>query len=142
MSEYTLSDACHQLIRLAILVALMYSFTLILDSKLWYIAIPCASVLYLLIFKLFQIIVESVSEYESIGTFDQVFFLDDLKNNSNLLGTLYFDEFQFQPMKDFLLKKSHGLHKCRSKVVKMFGMYWFKKMGQKEWDEKKSKVVV
>jgi len=24
----------------------------------------------------------------------------------------------------------------------MFGKYWFQKMGEKEWNEKKSKVVV
>ena len=77
-----------------------------------------------------------------MGTFDEVFFLDDRKNNSNILGALHFDQFEFESMRDFLHSRSENLHKCRSKVVKMFGMYWYKKMSQKEWNEKKNKVIV
>ena len=45
-------------------------------------------------------------------------------------------------MRDYILQKSEGVHKCRSKVVQMFGKYWFKKMTEKEWNEKKGKVIV
>ena len=40
-----------------------------------------------------------VSGLESMGIFDEVFFYDDSLNNSNILGALYFDEFEFESMR-------------------------------------------
>jgi hypothetical protein len=77
-----------------------------------------------------------------MGVFDEVFFLDDRLNNSNIVGALYFDEFEFESMRDYLMAKSSGLHKCRSKVVKRYGMYWYLKMSKEEWESKKNKNVV
>jgi hypothetical protein len=34
--------------------------------------------------------------YESLGAFDAIFFLDDPKNYSNILGAMYFDSFDFE----------------------------------------------
>ena len=76
-----------------------------------------------------------------MGIFDEVFFLDDRLNNSNIVAALYIDEFKFDSMRDYLINKSEGLHKCRSKVVKRFGVYWFLKMSDKEWESKKSRHI-
>ena len=45
-------------------------------------------------------------------------------------------------MKEYLMKKTEEMHKCRSKLVKKFGIYWFKKMTPEEWAQKKDDVVV
>jgi hypothetical protein len=89
-------------IRLSILFTLCYQNTLFWNSNLT-VSIFAGSLQYLLIYKLFQITVYHLFHYESMGTFDYVFFLDDLKNNSNILGAIYFDQFEFDSMRDFLL---------------------------------------
>lgn len=76
-----------------------------------------------------------------MGIFDEVFFLDDRHNNSNIVGAMYFDQFEFLSMREYLISKSEGLHKCRSKVVKRFGIWWYLKMSSDEWEEKKAKNV-
>jgi hypothetical protein len=37
--------------------------------------------------------------YEKLGVFDEIFFLDDYKNNSIVLGTMFLDKFDFDQMK-------------------------------------------
>jgi hypothetical protein len=67
--------------------------------------------------------------YDTLGAFDLVFFCDHPENNSNILGALYFDQFNFEDMKKYLHAKTENLHKCRSKIEIKFGMHWYKKMG-------------
>ena len=62
---------------------------------------------------------------EGLGPFDAVFLLDDKKNYSNIVGFLQFEKFEFESMRDYLLDKTANIHKCRSKLVKWFGIYWF-----------------
>ncbi len=45
-------------------------------------------------------------------------------------------------MKNYLIEKTSTLNKGRSKLAKRFGIYWFQKMSEKEWNEKKSDVFV
>ena len=87
-------------------------------------------------------VVQKVMKCESMVTFDEVFLLDDPKNYCNILGHCLFDEFEFEEMRDYLLQKSANIHKCRSKVVSMFGKYWFQEMDEKEGNSKKNKVIV
>ena len=74
---------------------------------------------------------------ESLGAFDSVFLLDDKNNYSNILGCMFFEKFEFESMKDYLLGKTENLHKCRSKLVKVFGINFFKKISKEEWELKK-----
>jgi hypothetical protein len=91
MINYSFNDGFYQVIRLSILFTLCYQNTLFWNST--FISILAGGLEYLLIYKLFQITVYHLFDYESMGTFDYVFFLDDLKNNSNILGAIYFDQF-------------------------------------------------
>ena len=79
---------------------------------------------------------------EGLGAFDSVFLLDDEQNYSNILGCMIFEKFEFESMRDYLFDKTENLHKCRSKLVKVFGIDFFKKMSKEEWDLKKDEVIV
>ena len=67
---------------------------------------------------------------EALGGFDAIFLLDDKKNIANIVGVIFFEEFEFESMKEYLLMKTTELHKCRSKLVKKFGIYWWKRMSE------------
>ena len=82
------------------------------------------------------------SRCENLGPFDAIFLLDDEVNIANVLGTLYFEKFEFESMKNYLEAKTADIHKCRSKLVKKFGLWWYQEMGEKEWQEKKNSVFV
>ena len=43
-------------------------------------------------------------------------------------------------MKNYLLAKSETIHKCRHKLGKHFGVYWYERLTKSEWDEKKGAV--
>ena len=97
--------------------------------------------LYLALRKVFYLIMLHFKECESLGPFDEMYFFDTEKHMANYVGTTFFDPFEFESMRDYLFAKTENIHKSRSKVVKKFGQYWFKKMSKKEWDAKKSKVI-
>jgi hypothetical protein len=40
-------------------------------------------------------------------------------------------------MSTYLTQKAETIHKCRHKLGKHFGTYWYQKMEDKEWNEKK-----
>jgi hypothetical protein len=79
---------------------------------------------------------------ESLQPFDAVFLQDDPLNRSNIVGALYTEPFEFERMKSYFIAKTENIHKCRSKVVKKFGQFWFQKMSEEEWETKKDKVFV
>lgn len=56
------------------------------------------------------------------------------------MGTLFFEKFEFEDMRDYLMERTCLLHKCRSKLVKKFGLWWFQRMSLEEWDSKKHDV--
>ena len=64
--------------------------------------------------------------YEALGSFDSFFLLDDSKHVSNEIGVLYFEKFEYERMKMYLESKTKNFHKCRSKLVKKFGLHYFK----------------
>ena len=78
--------------------------------------------------------------YEALGSFDSVFLLDDSKHVANVIGVLYFQNFEHEDMKKYLESKTKNLHKCRLKLVKKFGLYWFKQMEEAEWNQKKNAI--
>ena len=96
---------------------------------------------YLAIKTAFEWIMFYTCDCESMGAFDAVYFLDDNKNYSNVVGPTFFQKFDFEGMRDYLFKKTENIHKCRSKIVKKFGLYWYKQMTPEEWEIKKHKVV-
>ena len=52
-----------------------------------------------------------------------------------------FQKFEFEEMRDHLLGKLEKIHKCKSKLVKVFGIYWFQEMSPEEWANKKDAVI-
>lgn len=83
-----------------------------------------------------------VFKYEALGPFDALFLLDDPKNISNIVACCYIEPFEFDSMKRHLLKKLDKLHKCRSKLVKFLGLWWFKEMDDVEWLAKQEYAIV
>jgi hypothetical protein len=51
--------------------------------------------------------------------------MDDKKNMTNIVGTLFFEKYEFEEMRDYLIDKTSTVHKCRSKLAKKFGMWWW-----------------
>lgn len=73
---------------------------------------------------------------EALTGFDNIFMLDDKMNISNIVGALFFEEFEFEEMKNYIHSKTGKLHKCRSKLVESVGVYWWQKMSDQEWEIK------
>lgn len=51
------------------------------------------------------------------------------------MGVGFFEKFDYLSMKEHHINKSQYIDKCRSKLVKQFGLYWFQKMSDEEWKE-------
>jgi len=79
---------------------------------------------------------------ESLGVFDAVFLLDDRKNLSNIIACSFHEPINYESMKKYIWAKTENLHKCRSKLTKKFGMWWFEEMNEAEWLAKRDDVVV
>ena len=80
--------------------------------------------------------------YEALTLTDALFMLDDPLNLSNCLATISFAPYDAQHMRQYLLTKLGSFHRCRSKLVKIMGLWWFKKMPEAEWNLKKDAVVI
>ena len=99
-------------------------------------------VVYVLIFMAFEQFMLTFFKCEGLGAFDSIFLLDDKKSYSNILGCMMFEDFEFESMRDYLFLKTENLHKCRSKLVKVFGINFFQQMSENEWNLKKDQVIV
>jgi len=66
--------------------------------------------------------------------------LDQPDNISNCIGCLEFDTYDEQKMRTYLLDKVGLIHRCRSKLVKIMGLWWFKTMEDEEWNNTKNKM--
>lgn len=92
------------------------------------ICISYGGLAYYVIMTAFELIMWHAFGFEALGAFDAIFLLDDKTNVANVIGCIIFEKFEFEEMRDHLLKKTEDIHRCRSKLVKKFGIYWFKKM--------------
>lgn len=52
------------------------------------------------------------------------------------------EKFEPEEMKAYFLSKMEQIPKCRSRLVKILGFYFFKVMSDQEWSQKKHEVVV
>ena len=76
------------------------------------------------------------------GITDENFLQDDADNLANICGVFFFEQFEYESMKTYLIQKTAGLHRCRSKLVKIFGFWWYQDMSAEEWEKKKDAVVI
>ena len=70
------------------------------------LATGIGSILYYIGFKIFNLFMLRTFECEALGGFDAIFLLDDKKNIANIVGTLFFEEFEYESMKNYLLMKT------------------------------------
>lgn len=59
-----------------------------------------------------------------------------------ILAMAFVEKFDYIPMREHFNKKIADIHKCKSQLVKMFGMQFFQELTEKEWEEKSKKVFV
>jgi len=82
-------------------------------------------VLYAIIYRLVELVMLHVWDCEALNAYDSIFMLDDKKNISNITGALFFEEFEYESMAKYLIAKAETIHKCRHKLGKYFGVYFF-----------------
>ena len=51
------------------------------------------------------------------------------------------EKFDYESMKDHFIRKTEKVHRMRCKQVKIFGLWFFKKLTDQEWAEKKKFFV-
>jgi len=123
---YGCSDVVWQLIRLAILGGLIYCpMNFLKGDYVIPLSILVGSLVYWLLMTMFCSIMYATIRCEALGPFDAIFLLDDRKNLSNILASMFIEPLEFDSFKQYLFGKLDKLHKCRSKLVKHYGMYWY-----------------
>jgi len=91
-------------------------------------AIAIGSIVYICLLWFFNQMMFIIADCEALGAYDSILLQDDEKVISNIVGTLFFEKFEFEQMRDYLLERTCLLHKCRSKLSKKLGMWWFQRM--------------
>jgi len=74
---------------------------------------------------------------EALSFHDYSFLLDTQENNNTIIGVAFFEKFDYETIKQHLISKLEHIHKCKSVLVKKFGVYWFKEMSDQEWKQTK-----
>ena len=130
---YGIEDVIWQIVRIAILCLILWLTEEILGRHShWCFTILIGFYIYHMLMKMINIILYHLCGLEALGSYDYIFLLDDNKNISNIVGCIFFEEFDFDEMKHWILSKSADLHKCRSKLVKRYGVWWYQKMSAEE----------
>ena len=128
---YTLTDAIFQVLRLLVLAAITLATSLganrIMTSGYFLnILIVLASFFqYYVVNKIFNKIMWSTFQCEALSAHDYSFLLEEKTNSATIMGAGVFEKFEFEPMKKYLLEKAEHVHRCKSKLVKRFGVFWF-----------------
>ena len=72
---------------------------------------------------------------EALGIYDRLVMQDDHLNLTNIVGTCKFQKFDPVSLKTHLIKRLKTIHRCKSKMVKFFGVWYFKEMSDEEFDK-------
>lgn len=89
------------------------------------------SIINLAITQLFKTLMHRVFNYEPLNEMDRVSTHDDPKYFlSNLVGCCFFDKFEYDKMKNHLLKKTKTINRMRHLKVKFFSTHFFKLMNE------------
>ena len=59
----------------------------------------------------------------------------------NYVGAIFYDKFDGEEWKANLQNKLAHIHRCKAKIVRKFGSYWFQEMTDEEWEIKKHITV-
>lgn len=90
-------------------------------------------VYFILIKYLFTFIMLKCFECETLRAFDTISLFDEPGNLMNVVGLTRFEKFEFEDMKQYLIDRTANLSRCRHKLVKYFGVWYFKKMTDEEF---------
>ena len=144
--EFGCVDCLWQLFRIAVLGSIIYGvyYGLEIHSKEqqwladwdgWFYVFSAVGgwLLYSLLMSAFSQYMKVVHNCDAPYEFDAVFLFDDEKNISNILGCVIVEEFAFEGMKQSLIERTARMEKCRSKLCKQYGLWWYKKMTDEEW---------
>ena len=91
-------------------------------------ALAVGSLIYNVLKKLFTIYMDVVHKCKLLPPYDAVFLLDREKNLANVTGALFFEPFEFETMKNYILEKTKVVNRGRSKLVQKYGLWFFQEM--------------
>jgi len=97
---------------------------------------------YYLVNLAFNSFVWATFKCEALNAHDYSFLLEEKNNSHTIMGAGVFEKFEFEPMKKYLLEKAVHVHKCKSKLVKKFGVFWYQLMTDEEWKQAAEYLVV
>jgi hypothetical protein len=92
------------------------------------IAIIVGAISYVILGATFNFFMMKIFKYEALSAYDSLVLMDDEKIIANIVGTLFFEKFEFEEMRDYLEERTSEIHKCRSKLSKRFGLWWYAEM--------------
>ena len=95
-----------------------------------------------MIMETFGAFMDLMFNCETLSPFDAIFLLDDKMNHSNVVGVVFFETFDFESMKNYLINKTETIPRMRSELTTMFGLYWYRKMSKEKFDRVKGKHYV
>ena len=83
----------------------------------------------------------SFFQMESLGSYDRLVLEDDDGNRCNILGATRFDQLDFEKLKEHLVSRLKTIHRGKSRLVKFFGVWYFKKMSDIEFETQTDVII-
>lgn len=78
---------------------------------------------------------------EMMSSQDLMWMRNGDQNTGNWTTGVIFEKFDYDNMKDYLLRITDNVHRLRCKQVKILGHWYFQKMTDDEWAEKKKVFI-
>lgn len=66
---------------------------------------------------------------------------DNEGNWTNIIGVLRFEKLEYEGVRQLIFERLKNVGRCRSKMIKLFGIWYFKRMDDEEFESKKDVVV-
>jgi hypothetical protein len=147
---YTSTDAMFQVLRLLVLGGITVATSSVVSSVMGHKSAVLVNFLILLLsffqYYLVNLVLNScmwtMFKCEALNAHDYSFLLEEKNNSHTIMGAGVFEKFEFEPMKKYLLEKAEHIHKCKSKLVKKFGVFWYQLMTDEEWKQAAEYLVV
>ena len=142
---YTCTDILFQLLRSLVLASMINLANSILNGTTSLTSLAASVVLGSLLYYLLNIFFNWYMNYffgfEALHFHDYAFLLQDEVNNHAIMGAGILEKFDYVNFKAYILEKAAKLHKCKAKLVKKFGVFWYQKMSEAEWKAAGNYVV-
>ena len=73
--------------------------------------------------------------FKTLGTYDRLMMEDNPDNWSNILAAFRFEKLDYLELKEHLFDRLKHIDRCTSKMVKFFGVWYFQKMSDEEFEK-------